>query len=479
MITKVRKSLEKMQIGSPQGGRDHLLAAVSGGADSVCLLLVLCELQKEKNYDLEVMHVEHGIRGEESLKDAHFVEMLCKELGVLCHVVHVDVPKYSKENGLGTEEAARVLRYEALSDYARKKQAKVVLAHHMEDNAETVLFQLIRGSVLGGMSGIRSVRKDRNGIQYLRPLLDVRRSEIEQYLSNAGQTYCVDSTNHQVEYHRNYVRKEIIPRLTEVNSSAVEHIHKTAQALGEIRDYMDQEAQKAAKRFVKPKGKGLQIDICGLTELHPALQKEVIYQSIATVLGGNKDISSVHVDGMLHLIRGQSGRRIPMPGGLVAEKSFDKVFLSPYEEALENTEKRVQISGKMLMEWKEKGNTVCVQLPKDGEMLECKVFPYHGNDAEIPKKPYTKWFDYDKIKDGFCIRSRENGDFLISDRNGHRKKLKQYFIDEKIPVEQRNSMWILAQDSKVLWVVGGRISEHAKVTHDTKTIIEIHYIGGK
>ena len=108
-----------------------------------------------------------------------------------------------------------------------------------------------------------------------------------------------------------------------------------------------------------------------------------------------------------------------------------------------------------------------------------RVFSYEGNWEEIPKKTYTKWLDYDKIKNGFCIRTRENGDFFINDTNGHRKKLKNYFIDEKIPLDKRNTMWLLAQDSLVLWLVGGRISQSMKVTEQTKTVIEIQYIGGK
>jgi tRNA(Ile)-lysidine synthase len=136
------------------------------------------------------------------------------------------------------------------------------------------------------------------------------------------------------------------------------------------------------------------------------------------------------------------------------------------------------ISEEMLEDWKKRGQKVTIPLSPEGEELQIKIFAFSGNQEEIPKKSCTKWFDYDKIKNGFCIRNRENGDFFISDTRGHHKKLKSYFIDEKIPSEQRDTMWLLAQENKVFWLVGGRISEDVKVSKETKTVIEIHYIGG-
>ena len=237
MQNKVQRKLEELNIGSANE-KELLIAAVSGGADSVCLLLVLNELKDRMNFELETIHVEHGIRGEESCRDARFVESLCRRLSISCHVEQVDVPAYSRETGMGTEEAARVLRYQAFSRYALERNGKIVLAHHMEDNAETVLFQMLRGSSLNGMCGMSASREDEAGVTYIRPLLEIRRGEIEAYLESAGQMYCTDSTNLETEYHRNYLRKEILPRLAEINSAAVPHISRTAASLGEVRDFL-------------------------------------------------------------------------------------------------------------------------------------------------------------------------------------------------------------------------------------------------
>ena len=524
MLTKVQKNLEQLNI---LPGTEHsqvLIAAVSGGADSVCLLLVLWELRKRLGYHLEAIHVEHGIRGEESKEDAVFVENLCATLSVPCHVVHVDVPGFCKEQSMGEEEAARVLRYGAFSEYALLRGGKVVLAHHMEDQAETVIFQLLRGSSLAGLCGISPMREDENGVVYLRPLLNIRRSEIEAYLETAGQSYCTDSTNLETEYHRNYIRKEILPKMAEVNSAAVPHICRTAAQLTEVKDFLQEETKKAIGKLVTSDGKaaqthygiwdtkmpastdaeglrfGLRLDINGFRSLHTAVQKEVIYRLISKMAGSKKDITSTHVQEVLSLLSSQSGKQVILPYSVVVSRSFDtlmfekkarqagtsNVLESPgtVSEGLENVpedsgkKRNLLISEQMIDAWKTAGLTVTVPLSDDGEGLQIRIFSYSGNEEEIPKKSYTKWFDYDKIKKGFCIRNRENGDFLVSDREGHHKKLKSYFIDEKIPQNKRNSMWLLAQDSHVLWLVGGRISEQVKVTKDTKTVFEIHYIGG-
>ena len=475
MLGKVQRKLTNL-IGV-SANREILIVALSGGADSVCLLLILKELEKKMGFDLEAIHVEHGIRGQESRNDAIFVEKLCRELSVPCVVKHVDVPSYSKEKGIGTEEAARILRYETFSDYAKQRNGKIVLAHHMEDNAETILFQMLRGSSLNGMCGIRSSRQDEANVTYLRPLLDIRRCEIEAYLQSKGQEYCTDSTNQETEYRRNYLRKEILPRLSEINVQAVPHISKTAGQLEEIFEFLQSEAKKAMDALCQREADKLVLDCMQLEKYHPALQKEVIYEAIAEISGGKKDITFTHVEDVLSLLRLQSGKRVVLPHKVAARREFDAICIF-----IENREwdenPYIYISDKELQDVAKNGTVMQIPLPGGREVIELRRTFYDGNFAKIPKKEYTKWLDYDKIKNGFCIRKRENGDFFINDINGHRKKLKSYFIDEKITLDKRNNLWLLAQDSLVLWIVGGRISEHVKVTEETKSIIEFQYIGG-
>lgn len=479
MLQTVQKMMVELNMAA---AGECLLAGVSGGADSVCLLLVLKELEAQMGFCLEAVHVEHGIRGEESLRDEQFVVELCEKYKIPLTCVKVDVPTYSKKQGMSVEEAARVLRYEAFSSIAREKKAKVVLAHHMEDNAETILFQMLRGSSITGLCGMQPVREDEYGVVYIRPLLRIHRKEIEEFLAVRGQIFCTDSTNQELEYSRNYLRGVVMPQLEQVNEQAVNHINGTAQRLEDIRDFLALETEKAWEQVTGNSSVLLQgvsvlkLHINILESLHPALQKEVVLKAIAEVAGSRKDIAAVHVKDVLELCRKQSGRKIQLPYQVAVKRDFDTLVV--YKDSCEKETIWTQITASDLETILLSQEVMEVSLGEAGERLLIKVFPNHGKSAEVPKKAYTKWLDYDKIKQGFCIRTRQSGDYFIGDTLGHHKKLKNYFVDEKISAMERDRMWLLAQDSLVLWLIGGRISEHVKVTEQTKIIVELEYQGG-
>ena len=477
MLRELRKKVDEFHMVSPG---DCILAGVSGGADSVCLLLALVELKKNLDFRLEVVHVEHGIRGAESRQDAAFVQELCKRYEIICHERNVDVPAYCEKTGLGVEEAARILRYQVFAKLALEKNAKVALAHHMEDNAETILFQMVRGSSLTGVCGMQPVRQDENGVCYIRPLLFFHRSEVEAFLESQKMAWCVDSTNSELEYSRNFIRQRIIPELEKINTQAVAHINQTALHLSDVKDYLDYETEQAWNRLVVQKDI-LEIDGMHLLELHPVLQREIAYRAIVCVAGRKKDITATHVADLLALCEGQSGKKISLPYDIVAWKSFATVYVT-----VEQREERIDAEFEVIYEvsqetlntlWNNKAESE-ILIGESGDMLRFRVFERSEETLEIPRKPYTKWFDYDKIKKGFCIRTRRSGDYFISDESGHRKKLKTYFIEEKIPVTERAKRWLLAQDNEVLWLIGGRMSEHIKVSQKTRYIFEITYDGG-
>jgi len=294
-----------------------------------------------------------------------------------------------------------------------------------------------------------------------------------------------------------------LPELEHINPQAVMHMNAAARQLTDIREYLLQETKKAWEQVVIPlttdgvevawdaaegifvlqdetESRTLNINIERLVQLHVTMQREVLYRAISYMAGGKKDISLVHVTEVLDLCNNQSGRQIHLPGGVLVQKEYQQLKFF-YKEA---EPRKIQDI------FPEKGQDICVlsemleqcpleiSLNERGEQIRLSIFPYEGKNIEIPQKTYTKWMDYDKIKSGFCIRTRRSGDVFIGDAEGHRKKLKQYFIDEKIPASKRENMWLLAQDDVVLWLIGGRMSEHVKVTADTKTIIEITYDGG-
>ncbi len=476
LFDKVQKQIKKQNMILE---KDKILVALSGGADSVCLLFVLCELQEQFHFSLEAIHVEHGIRGEESRQDAFFANQLCKKLNVCCHTLSVDVPQYAKSQGIGLEEAARLLRYECFEQIAKERNAKVALAHHMEDNAETVLFQLARGSSLTGLCGIQPMRKSETGVIYIRPLLGIHREEIEQFLEDKKQNYCIDATNQELVYSRNYLRNVILPEFRKINHQVVAHINETAQDLGEIRGFLDEQIALYWEQSIirQEDAEEILLDISVLKSLHIVLQKEIIYKAIGIVSGGKKDISSVHVQQVMQLMDYQSGRACSLPNGVKAIKEHTtiRLLVSNGENTTIEETQCVEISEASLREILQKDQTYVVSAGDYKVFFEMKVFKKKDLKIEIPRKTYTKWFDYDKISSGLCIRTRRTGDYLICDLQGHRKKLKQYFVDEKIPRTQRDNVFLLTKENQVLWVVGGRISEDVKVTEETQTILEITY----
>lgn len=485
MLTELQKKMEEFQMVMPG---DFILAGVSGGADSVCLLILLRELQKKVDFSFEVVHVEHGIRGEESKGDAKYVQDLCKKFQLVCHTVEVDVPAYSKHTGIGIEEAARILRYQVFVNIALEKGAKVALAHHQEDNAETILFQMIRGSSLTGLCGMQPVRKDGNGVFFIRPLLFFCREEIESYLKTKGVEWREDSTNVDLNYSRNFLRSEVIPKMTQINAQAVVHMNQVASHLSEVKEYLDIETETKWSEIAKVDDR-ITLQVPSLLRLNSVLQRQLVYKAITFAANAKKDITSTHIESVLTLCKGQSGKEIHLPYGIKASKEFDELHLTLLKknQIKEMDVKKIyEVSEEDLRGLREsyfdskESNACRLVLPiGDGkETLTCRIFEKEEESIKIPRKTYTKWFDYDKIKKGFCIRTRRNGDYFINDVKGHHKKLKEYFIDEKIPLKARDQVWLLADQSEVFWIIGGRVNERVKLSQKTRYVLEITYDGG-
>lgn len=479
---------------------DILWVAISGGADSVSLLCICKELESLLKCKVKAIHVEHGIRGAESLQDADFVKRLCEKLNVPLTIEHVDVPGYSKEEGLGVEEAARILRYrvfETLSSSAGS--TKIALAHHSDDQAETVLFQMSRGTGLKGLCGMQPVRIDEaHSIHYLRPLLSVSRKEIETYLERIGQDYCIDSTNVDTHYSRNDLRKNILPALERINPMASEHIAQTAARLAEVESYMELETDRAFSDIVVEQFEfenlcaEISLSIRGLQHLHQAIKGRVIRKAIAELTGSLKDIEAVHINHICQLTEAEIGKVQELPYWMKAYRDTDVIVLMkvPTEElyhqlsaAVENPEfDPIPISKEMLEDLKNTGERLDIQL-KDtkGTMIRNLSLTVHSKPKGVtfhPKNFYTKQLDYDKIKSGFTIRSRREGDWICLDANGNRKNIGRLFIDAKVPEHKRGEIPLLAGEEHILAVLGhqtyeGRVSADMYLSENTEFVLEI------
>lgn len=460
---------------------DCVLTGVSGGADSVCLLLLLCKLKESFPFSLQVVHVEHGIRGNESESDALFVKTLCDDLKLPLHLYHVDAPRFAKEQKIGVEEAARCLRYDCYEKAAEEiegteeEKVKIALAHHADDNAETVLFQMVRGSGIDGLCGMQPKRKLKNGMEVIRPLLCVTRAEIEQYLKETGQSYCLDSTNTDETYSRNRIRRSVLPVLKEVNAQAVAHINQSAAFLREVGDYLQQQVALQAEHILVETERGICVQAESFFLLPPIIRKELLHLALTRAAGVAKDISAEHVRLLEELFSLQVGRSISLPYQVIARRVYEGVLLNRTEKKEEDETFFKEIEQEKMQELLAAGSCL-MEVP--GGSFHFSLLEEKTQEREILKKTYTKYLDYGKMKGSLQVRTRRPGDYLVIDDAGHKKSLKEYFVNEKIPAEQRDKMLLLTIEEKVLWVVGGRISADVKISDRTEQILKVQITGG-
>lgn len=449
---------------------DRLLAGVSGGADSVCLLFVLLEYQKKVPFTLAVVHVEHGIRGEESLADARFVEELCGSLGLECFCVSRPVPQLAARDGLSLEEAARIARYGAFEEIRREKgYDRIAVAHSQNDQAETMLFSMSRGSGIRGAGGIRPVRG-----RIIRPLLCVSRREIEQYLRERHISWREDSSNASTEYARNYLRREILPALEKnVNSGTVSHLAALSEDLQEAWDFLEETAGEAAGRMIRAAGEELRIDLAALLREKELLRGLILREALGRAGCGLKDITREHIAAILSLAEGQSGRSAMLPGGWQVRREFGGLVISQGEAGKASPLRAVEITGPGVYETAF-GVFACRVLEAGQDAPD---FTGEGKDQIISQKAYTKWFDCDKINGRLFLRTACPGDFLTIHPDGGTKKLNRYLMEQKIPSGKRGTIPVLAAGSEVLWAVGYRTGERFRVSDKTKKILEIQRMG--
>ena len=445
----------------------HICVGVSGGADSVCLFRILTQLQVTMEFSMSIVHIEHGIRGGASLSDMEFVRKLAEDFGVKFSAYAYPVEKIAKEQGLSVEEAGRQVRYEAFEKECAIYGAdtRIALAHHADDSAETMLFHLCRGSGVEGLCGIRPVRG-----KVIRPLLCVSRKEIEDFLEQEGQAYCVDATNADIVYSRNRIRNCVMPQLLQINEQFAAHMNFLSEDAAEISEYLQEEVKKIlAQHMTETKEHHLRFDLTGFSDYPTILQKRVMLELLVKAGQRRKDIGREHVRSLLKLAAGRTGRKISLPYGVIGEKTYGAVLLYREEKGMEHRARPIRIP-------LESGSED-IQVPMG--RLSCRVFQFSKEYTEIPRSVYTKWFDYDKIKNRLYFRTREPGDYLVLDEAGHRKKLKDYWIDEKVPAAKREHILLLAEGSHILWAVGGRISAAYKVTEQTKTVLEVQFMEEK
>ena len=457
---------------------ERVVAGISGGADSVCLLFMLLEWRKRYGLELAVVHINHMIRGEAG-EDARFVEDLCKRYEIPFYLREVDIPRLAEEQKRSEEEMGRICRYHAFGEVAELFHGdKIAVAHNRNDCCETMLFHLFRGSGVKGLAGIPPMRD-----KIIRPLLCVERREIEEYLAAVGQVFCRDVTNDADDYTRNRIRHSILSCAEEeIAPGCVQRMGQTAQLLAETEDYLQQQTRAAIEQCVTAESLADEkyiLDCETFLTFHPAIQKRILYEMAKELSPGARDITRSHVEDLHSLFIKEGNRKICLPFGIRGRREYGKVILETLREG-------------------DDAGTDLLWLPSkqfDGEMTFSPLSPGYLMDMKVisredlsqnkektlifPQNQYTKWFDYDKMKKSPVIRTREKGDYLmIRDAGGelHHKKLKDYMVTEKIPMRLREKIPVLAEDSHVLWLMGYRISEYYKISENTKRILQVQLI---
>lgn len=463
LVLKVEKTIERENL-IDYG--DHVLVALSGGYDSVCLVHILYRLKEKYGLKLTAVHLNHRLRGLDSHKDAMYVSKLCESIGIRSFIKAVDVDSYCRENKMSIEEGARKLRYEIFEDLRNKIGAnKIAIAHNQNDNVETVLMRIMRGSTISGLSGIAY----RRGHYIIRPILDISRKEIENYCYENSLNPVTDKTNLEPIYTRNKIRLELIPYIEEnFNDNFINVMERMRKSFKEDGDYLSLVANTSYERLKIEKNKALNkisLEVKKMNKLHSAIKSRVIIDAIRDVLGNSKGIDSVHIKSIMDLTNdGKSGKVLDLPRGLYVWRSSDTLNISNKKPNFLNMGFKYEIP----LELFDNNEQLLIYLKEIGVSICCKFVDREFFEKNKEKREY-KFIDYDKINGRFVFSSRNPGD-KIRLKVGT-KKVKDVIINMKIPRENRGSLFLLRDDEEIILIDKYRISDLYKIDENTDKIL--------
>lgn len=428
---------------SPLTTKDDVIAiALSGGSDSMALLNFMLSESKIYGFKVIALNVEHGIRGEESVNDSKFVADYCKAHGVELLSYKIDCPTFAKKSKLTLEESARVLRYDCFFDaISTGKCTKVATAHHASDNAESILFNVLRGSGLKGLSGIKANYNDK----IIRPFLKVTKAEIEEYIKANDIPYVTDSTNFNDDYTRNHLRLNVMPEIKKVFPMAEKSLTRLAEIATEEDEFLD----RLAMEYARFNDDAVYIKTCAF----PVLLRRATIMAFRR-LGIEKDWEKVHVDDVLSLTEKENGTVITLPKGVLATKEYDNIVI--YRN--ENTFDKIELP------------FACCEINFGNQIFNLKKVEKSDLNNDGIKNGH--FIDYEKVPKTAVIRTRRDGD-VFTKFGGGTKKLNDYFTDKKIPLRERDNLLVLADGNVVFAIFGVAISNLVKVDENTKTIVQL------
>ena len=458
LLGQVNTAIKKYSMFSE---KDRVLTGLSGGPDSVCLLHALNNLKDGYKLSLHAIYIDHGLRPDEIQSEIEFCKKLCENLGVPFITKSVDVISYASEYGLNKQEAARELRYKMFEDAALEIGSnRIALAHNADDQAETFFMRILRGAGQKGLSGIPPVRG-----KIIRPMIEIERKDIEEFLDGISQSFIVDSSNLKKDYFRNWLRLAVMPEFKLQNPELIRTISRTSEIIREEDNHLELIVTKTLMKLIPKKtDRTIELFLVPLETMDRAILRRVLRRAVDAVKG-LRGIGFVHIEDIVELVkRGNSGDRIYLPKGIRVIKGYATLILTSEQPS--------------------KLGTYSLNVPEELVLKESGILIKSSfvDSAEISCDGKSKVvIDAEKIKPPLVIRARKSGDLFYPFGFGKRKKLQDFFVDEKIPRDERDSVPIVLSGNDIVWIAGYRADERFKVMSETKKIvmIEIKHLSGK
>ncbi len=455
IIQKVLRTIDEYKM-LTEG--DRVLVGLSGGPDSVCLFHILWRLKERFHLEIFPVYVNHHLRSEDEITDEiEFIKRFLGDYGMDLIVKDIDVMGFVKSKGVGIEEGARELRYMALYEVLNDLKAqRIAVGHTASDQAETIIMRLIRGTGPWGLRGIPPVRGS-----IIRPLIEVKRREIEDYLYREGLHYTIDLTNMKEEYIRNRIRLIIIPRMEEINPSLIDTLSRMARIFLEEEEACDREVSVILTKAIESKMDGeLILSLSPLQHIEKRLLRRVLRNAIDEITG-LEGITFEHIESIINLIKkGRSGNRIHLPRNLRVIKSYSRLILTVRSPVILK-DYTLKIPGELYI--KEINKVIKTEVTQER--------PLNIGDGKT-----MAVFDYDRVaQNTLTVRSWRHGDFFYPLGFGKRKKLQDFFVDNKIPKDERYSIPLVLSNDDIIWIAGYRPDDRFKINQSTERylIIEI------
>ncbi|NOZ25245.1 MAG: tRNA lysidine(34) synthetase TilS [Nitrospirae bacterium] len=450
ILKKVKQTIKEHSM---LKGGERVLVGLSGGPDSVSLLHILDELKGELGLTLLALYVDHGLRPEQTPKEIEFCAGVAERLNVPFSVRSVDVKGLSVRERLGIQEAARELRYLAFEEHAYQTEAdRVATGHNADDQAETLLMRLLRGAGPRGLAGIPPVRG-----MFIRPLIRTERSEIEKFLHDRGVGFIVDASNLKQDYLRNRLRKEVLPALGKFNPNLTATLCRTADILREENEYLETAVTKALMRLISRKtDESIELFLSPLEHMEKVILRRALMRAVGETRG-LRGIGLEHIEEMISLIRrGTSGSRIYLPGGVRVIRDYSTLVITSAAPR-KLSEYVLKVPGETVL--KEAGIVLIAST------LDSPTSTGDGRTEAV--------FDLERLSFPLKVRPRRAGDFFYPSGFGKRKKLQDYFVDEKVPRDLRDTVPLLLSGEEIIWVVGYRTDDRYIVRPSSRKALRI------